>query len=502
MNKRTNKSRAGISWFFAVLCFMFLMVYGINNGTCLLAILGVAVLPLKKVQDLWTKAPQKILKLKPILIGLFFIVAVCSIPQSAIDTVNSETIGTGTITEAITSEKDDFSDKIDGEVTEQGEVTNQSEITESAIPTSEPRKDESIVTSGDPIPTVVVITETPVPTEKVEVTVIPTPTSTISSTVSLTVTPTNTPEMSITSELVLGAPNIFVADIPLYSGSPYVVINDNYPFFDVAQYNPSSFEYYSELDDLGRCGVTYACIGKDIMPTEDRGSIGQVKPTGWQTVKYDIVDGKYLYNRCHLIGFQLTGENANKRNLITGTRSMNVDGMLPFENMVADYVSETGNHVVYRVTPLFDGNNLIATGVLIEAKSVEDDGEGILFNVFVYNVQKGIVIDYATGDSRLGDLNSATSTSIPTPTVKPTVTPTPTVKPTATPTPTVKPTATPTPMVEPEVTPNDTIYVWIPASGDKYHSINNCGRMNPDKARKMTKSDAIDKGYTACSKCH
>ena len=146
-----------------------------------------------------------------------------------------------------------------------------------------------------------------------------------------------------------------------------------------------------------------ASVGQDIMPTEERGSIGQVKPTGWQTVKYDNVDGKYLYNRCHLIGFQLTGENANEKNLITGTRYMNVDGMLPFENMVADYVKETGNHVVYRVTPIYEGDNLVASGVQMEAKSVEDDGEGICFNVYVYNVQPGIDIDYATGNSQLAD---------------------------------------------------------------------------------------------------
>ena len=213
--------------------------------------------------------------------------------------------------------------------------------------------------------------------------------------------PTQDSWLQTTEQPELGYPDITLADIPKYSGSPYVVMNDNNPYFDDKQCTIYSFEYYSELDELGRCGVTYACVGKDIMPTEDRESIGHVKPTGWQSTKYDVVDGKYLYNRCHLIGFQLTGENANKKNLITGTRSMNVDGMLPFENMVADYVSETGNHVMYRVTPLYDKENLVATGVLMEAKSVEDQGEGILFNVFVYNVQKGIVIDYATGDSRL-----------------------------------------------------------------------------------------------------
>ena len=187
--------------------------------------------------------------------------------------------------------------------------------------------------------------------------------------------------------------------IPAYSGKAFVNINNGNPGFSKSDLKTKSYEYYSPLDRLGRCGVVHACIGRDIMPTEDRGSIGMVKPTGWHTVKYDCVDGKYLYNRCHLIGFQLTGENANEENLITGTRYMNVTGMLPFENMVADYVKETGNHVMYRVTPLFKGNNLLAHGVQMEAYSVEDDGDGICFNVFVYNVQPQITIDYATGES-------------------------------------------------------------------------------------------------------
>ena len=192
--------------------------------------------------------------------------------------------------------------------------------------------------------------------------------------------------------------SIDLSTIPSYSGSPYVSLNNNTPSFSSSEITTKSYEYYSNLDSLGRCGVVHACVGKDIMPTEERGSIGMVKPTGWHTIKYDCVDGKYLYNRCHLIGYQLTGENANTKNLITGTRYMNVDGMLPFENLVADYVNETGNHVLYRVT-IFKGNNLLANGVQIEAYSVEDSGDGVCFNVFVYNVQPQIRIDYATGDS-------------------------------------------------------------------------------------------------------
>lgn len=194
-----------------------------------------------------------------------------------------------------------------------------------------------------------------------------------------------------------------VAGIGDYAGEPYTVVNDNVPNFVTEDLVTNSYEQYSELDSLGRCGVAIANIGTDLMPTEERGSIGQVKPTGWQTVKYENVDGKYLYNRCHLIGYQLSGENANKQNLITGTRYMNVEGMLPFENMVADYVKETGQHVLYRVTPVYEGDHLIADGVQMEAMSVEDQGAGICFNVFVYNIQPGITIDYATGESRLAE---------------------------------------------------------------------------------------------------
>lgn len=188
-----------------------------------------------------------------------------------------------------------------------------------------------------------------------------------------------------------------------YDGKPYVVINDNDPDFTDADMTTTSFESYGELDGLGRCTTAFANIGKDLMPAEKRGSIGEVKPTGWQTAKYDNVDGKYLYNRCHLIGYQLTGENANEKNLITGTRYLNVDGMLPFENMVADYIKETNNHVLYRVTPVFSGDNLVASGVQMEAESVEDNGDGILFNVYCFNAQPGIAIDYATGDSHQDD---------------------------------------------------------------------------------------------------
>ena len=191
-------------------------------------------------------------------------------------------------------------------------------------------------------------------------------------------------------------------DIPEFDGkTPYVIINNNDPNFPEEDFNSNSFEKYSELDSLGRCGVAYANVSKETMPTEARGEISKVKPTGWHTVKYDCVEGKYLYNRCHLIGYQLTAENANIQNLITGTRYLNVDGMLPFENQVAEYVKQENGHVLYRVTPIFEKNNLVANGVQMEAESVEDKGEKVKFNVYAYNVQPNIKIDYSTGNSEL-----------------------------------------------------------------------------------------------------
>lgn len=192
---------------------------------------------------------------------------------------------------------------------------------------------------------------------------------------------------------------ISIDEIPEYSGEAYIEINNNIPNFKESDYTTEAFEDYSELDDYGRCGVAYANICKEIMPKkgEKRGDISNVKPTGWKQKKYN---GEYLYNRCHLIGYQLSDENDNELNLITGTRYFNVTGMLPFENKVAEYIKENeNNHVLYRVTPVFEGKNLLASGVEIEAYSVEDNGKGICFNVYVYNIQPGITINYLTGES-------------------------------------------------------------------------------------------------------
>lgn len=199
---------------------------------------------------------------------------------------------------------------------------------------------------------------------------------------------------------IQGTGNDFLEEIPEYTGLPYVEINYNDPDFTEKELTHQSYEKYSQLDELGRCQTAIASIGLDLMPEEERKSISEIKPSGWQSIRYENVEGENLYNRCHLIGFQLTGENANEQNLITGTRYMNVEGMLPFENMVADYVKETGNHVLYQVTPIYEGENLVASGVHMKAQSVEDQGKGISFNVYCYNVQPGIEIDYKTGESK------------------------------------------------------------------------------------------------------
>lgn len=282
------------------------------------------------------------------------------------------------------------------------------------------------------------------------------------------------------------ASSFSLSDVPAYSGKAYISVNGNVPYFTAAELTTTSFETYSDLDTLGRCGVTYACIGQDLMPTNERGSIGMVKPTGWHTVRYDdLVDGKYLYNRCHLIGYQLTGENANTQNLITGTRYLNIEGMLPFENMVADYIQETNNHVLYRVTPIFEGNNLLANGVLMEGYSVEDKGAGVSYCVFAYNVQPGIEIDYATGESKLAD--SAQQEEQKTATV------------------------TPTPSTEPEkqepATGSEASQAdYILNTNTKKFHYPTCSSVNDMKEKNKqeffgTRDEAISNGYSPCGRC-
>lgn len=331
----------------------------------------------------------------------------------------------------------------------------------------------------------------------------PLPSSINESEESTSVQMTLEPDLNSSEELTskLSESTFSLTDIKPYNGQPYIVVNDNTPYFSDNDLTSQSYEYYSDLDSLGRCGVAHASIGIDIMPTEERGEIGSVKPSGWHTVKYnEYIDGNYLYNRCHLIGYQLSGENANEKNLITGTRYLNVQGMLPFENMVADYVKETNNHVLYRVTPIFEGDNLVASGVLMEAESVEDNGEDILFCVYVYNVQPNIIIDYATGQSSL-DPNLSTSTPAPTqePTPQPTITPTPE--------PTQQPTEAPTdePIVSQEETPQGTDYI-LNTNTKKFHypGCSSVKQMKDKNKREYngTRDEVISMGYDPCKKCN
>lgn len=286
---------------------------------------------------------------------------------------------------------------------------------------------------------------------------------------------------------------------PSFSGEPYAAVADNMPAFTEADYVTDSYERYSALDTLERCGVAMACIGKDLMPEGSRDSISQVRPTGWHSVQYEIVEGGYLYNRCHLIGYQLTGESANEKNLITGTRYLNTEGMLPFENMVADYVKETGNHVLYRATPIFVGNNLVASGVQLEGYSVEDGGDGICFNVYAYNVQPGIEIDYATGESRLS--GSPAATDLPAATTAPGKTETPEKTPAGGQTP--EKTETPAEQTG-EKNPERT---YILNTGTKKFHYPDCSSVDAMKEENKleytgTRDEVIAMGYTPCGRCH
>ena len=290
-----------------------------------------------------------------------------------------------------------------------------------------------------------------------------------------------------------GASAFSIWEIPAYSGTPYTEVNDNKPYFTEADLTTQSFDTYSELDSLGRCGVAYANVGQDLMPTEPRGEIGAVKPTGWHLVKYDNVDGKYLYNRCHLIAYMLAAENANPQNLITGTRYLNTQGMLPFETKVCDYIKNTGNHVLYRVTPIFDGDNLLADGVLMEAYSVEDAGEGIQFCVFAYNVQPGIGIDYATGDN-WAESNAASQEA-----AAPIVIETPTQQPQTDTTVQI----TPEPSVPQES--RETTYV-LNTNTMKFHypSCSSVDQMKEKNKEIYTgnREDIINMGYMPCKRCN
>ena len=285
-----------------------------------------------------------------------------------------------------------------------------------------------------------------------------------------------------------------LTDVPAYNGKAYVAINNNEPYFARTDYTTESFERYSSLDSLGRCGVAFANVGQDIMPTEDRDDISSVTPSGWKNKDYgELIDGGYLYNRCHLIGFQLTGENANEKNLITGTRYLNIEGMLPFENMVADYVKETNNHVLYRVTPIFEDNNLLASGVLMEGYSVEDEGEGISFCMYCYNVQPNIVLDYSTGESYAEGTSEEDKDEPSSPsTDKLNITPTPTPEPT-------------TPTVTPAEEPTQTADYILNTNTHKFHYPDCSGVKSMNEFNKEYfsgfRDEIINRGYEPCKRC-
>lgn len=280
------------------------------------------------------------------------------------------------------------------------------------------------------------------------------------------------------------------SSIPDYSGNVFIQLNNNIPNFSSDELKTTGYEIYGNLDSLGRVTTAVASLGKDTMPKEGekRGDISSIKPTGWVQKQYSNVDGKWLYNRSHLIGWQLSAENANVKNLITGTRYFNTNGMLPFENMVADYINETDNHVAYRVTPIFEGNNLLCKGVQIEAYSVEDGGKGISFNVFCYNVQPDININYATGESSSAAQQETTSTSNSGSTTV------------VTPTPQPQPESTTESTVEPSID-NQSNLVWIPTNGGtKYHSKSSCYNMKDPI--QVTQAEAVSRGFEPCKRCH
>ncbi len=478
LNKKKQKQEAEekatkqkyLAWLLVMICGILALSFIPSFATILFAAETIMLLPIKQIDDLW----KKILNGKPRLIRsaalwVIFIIACLISPTS-----NENTQIATTAPNQIVS-------------------TETTEIADTEITGTEREEAETEV---------VIASETITKTDSTENKTTP---STADSTDQTVSTAQNT-SSAITS--------ISLSSIPAYSGNAYVAVNDNIPFFTDAELTTTAFENYSNLDQLGRCGVAYANVCKDIMPTEERGKIGSVKPSGWHTVKYDIVSGKYLYNRCHLIGYQLSAENANTKNLITGTRYLNTEGMLPFENLVADYVKETNNHVLYRVTPMFDGNNLVASGVLMEAKSVEDNGAGILFNVFCYNVQPGITIDYATGDSALDGTapeqttknsetkkssskgassgsNNTNSGSASNETQAATPAPAQTDNNT-----TVQEPPAPTPA---DTTSNGSVIVHITDTGSKYHNAG-CRYLKSD--REVTLDEAKAMGLSPCSVCN
>lgn len=451
-------------WGFSIFCILGGFVYFPSFASVVFWLIGIASLPISIIRDLWKKLPVNTKIIKPILITVLFFVACGIAPTTLTETDNSAIVGeqqeNADVITLSTVEKEEQVTKVDETQTAENEEAGMESATTESVPVESAESTSELA----PEPTA-----EPTP-EKVTIE---------------TVTPEDTAILSASFD---------IDSIPAYSGSAYVVVNDNVPYFTDAEMQTTSYEYYSSLDSLGRCGVCVASVGKDIMPTEERGEIGSVKPSGWNQAKYaGLVEGNYLYNRCHLIGYQLTGENANIKNLITGTRALNVDGMLPFENMVADYVKETGNHVMYRVTPIFKGKDLLASGVLMEAKSVEDNGDGILFCVYCYNSQPGVTIDYSNGTSTLEGGTTPSSSESQSGGSNETTPPAPEDG--------GGNSGGGSSVTVPEHEETGENLVWVPTNGGKkYHSKSGCSNMKDPM--QVTLDTAIANGYTACKRCH
>lgn len=383
--KQEEKRKAMAIWYYMIACLLALfgLVAFPSVGSVLFFLAAVAVLPIAPIRNLWSKIPIKGGWFKLVaLIVAFFVACSCS-STSSTEEADSQVVSAEVEEDIIQGTE---SKKVDEIVAENNEKVDATKTIPQDEKSEEPTEQAQTEVKKEQM--IEVSSKSNVQSDAVE---------------QKQNTETKTDEKD-SEEKVPVAEQFDLSTVPSYSGKAYATINHNVPYFTDSdlQKAAASYESYSNLDSMGRCGVCIASVGKDIMPTEERGPIGQIKPTGWQTVKYNgVVEGNYLYNRCHLLSYQLTGENTNEKNLITGTRYMNVEGMLPFENMVENYVETTGDHVLYRVTPVFEGNNLVASGVLMEAESVEDGGKGIMFNVYVYNVQPGVRIEYASGKSEL-----------------------------------------------------------------------------------------------------
>lgn len=483
--KQEEKRKTMTAWSYMIVCL--LALFGLATfpsvGSILFFLAAVAVLPIAPIRNLWSKIPIKGGWFKPVaLVVAFFVACACS-PTSSTEEADSQIASVEVEENIIQDTESQNVDEVAAENTEKVDATKTiSQDEKSEEPTeqtqTEVKKEEKTEVSSKPDE------QTDTVEQKQN-------------------TGTKTEEQD-SEEEVPDAEQFDLSAVPAYSGKAYATVNNNVPYFTDSdlQKASTSYESYSNLDSLGRCGVCVASVGKDIMPTEERGNIGQVKPTGWQTVKYNgVVDGNYLYNRCHLLGYQLTGENANEKNLITGTRYMNVEGMLPFENMVADHVKATGDHVLYRVTPIFEGNNLVASGCLMEAESVEDNGDGIMFNVYVYNVQPGVSIEYASGKSELDGTVTPAVAQTETKQEKKSETPKQETQQQAE---TIQQPA-PAQVETPQQIPEGTSYV-LNTNTKKFHlpGCSSAGDIKPENREDFTGSreEVINRGFVPCKKCN